>query len=67
LVSGNGRSAAKKTPVVILHGGPGAAHDYTDAFAAGERRARRHPVRSIGCGRSTHLRDKGRFLTPGCS
>jgi hypothetical protein len=26
---------AKKTPVVILHG-PGAAHDYTDAFAAGE-------------------------------
>ena len=23
---------AKKPPVVILHGGPGAAHDYTDAF-----------------------------------
>jgi len=27
-----GELKAKKPPVVILHGGPGAAHDYTDGF-----------------------------------
>ena len=51
---------AKKTPVVILHGGPGAAHDYTDAFKllANGGRAVIH-YDQLGCGRSTHLRDKG--------
>jgi L-proline amide hydrolase len=57
---------AKKTPVVILHGGPGAAHDYTDAFkllANGGRAVIQYD--QLGCGRSTHLRDKGPdFWTP---
>jgi L-proline amide hydrolase len=57
---------ARKTPVVILHGGPGAAHDYTDAFKllANGGRAVIH-YDQLGCGRSTHLRDKGAdFWTP---
>jgi L-proline amide hydrolase len=57
---------AKKTPAVILHGGPGAAHDYTDAFkllANGGRAVIQYD--QLGCGRSTHLRDKGPdFWTP---
>jgi len=51
---------ARKTPVVILHGGPGAAHDYTDAFKLLADAGR--PViqyDQLGCGRSTHLRHKG--------
>jgi len=50
---------AKKPPVVILHGGPGAAHDYTDAFkllATGGRAVIQYD--QLGCGRSTHLRHK---------
>ena len=57
---------AKKPPVVILHGGPGAAHDYTDAFKllANGGRAVIH-YDQLGCGRSTHLPDKGAdFWTP---
>ena len=27
-----GELMAKNSPVVILHGGPGAAHDYTDSL-----------------------------------
>jgi L-proline amide hydrolase len=57
---------ARKMPVVILHGGPGAAHDYTDAFKllANGGRAVIH-YDQLGCGRSTHLRDKGAdFWTP---
>src|SRR5215471_15092910 len=57
---------ARKTPVVILHGGPGAAHDHTDAFkllANGGRAVIQYD--QLGCGRSTHLRDKGAdFWTP---
>ena len=42
-------------PLVILHGGPGAAHDYVDSFKAlaSERRAVIH-YDQIGCGLSTH-------------
>jgi len=57
---------AKKPPVVILHGGPGAAHDYTDAFkllANGGRAVIQYD--QLGCGRSTHLRHKPTdFWTP---
>ena len=57
---------AKKTPVMILHGGPGAAHDYTDAFKL-LANAGRAVIQydQLGCGRSTHLRHKGAdFWTP---
>ena len=50
---------AKKPPVVILHGGPGASHDYTDAFkllALAGRAVIQYD--QLGCGRSTHLRQK---------
>jgi len=51
---------AKKTPVVILHGGPGAAHDYTDAFKLLANSGRAViQYDQLGCGRSTHLRGKG--------
>jgi len=48
-----------KPPVVILHGGPGAAHDYADSFKllANRGRAVVH-YDQLGCGRSTHLRGK---------
>ncbi len=54
-----GELKAKKPPVVILHGGPGAAHDYTDGFkllAATGRAVIQYD--QLGCGRSTHLREK---------
>ncbi|MGH6928556.1 MAG: proline iminopeptidase-family hydrolase, partial [Dongiaceae bacterium] len=56
-VTGDPRSG--KPPVVILHGGPGAAHDYTDSFKllANRGRAVVH-YDQLGCGRSTHLRGK---------
>ena len=50
---------AKKPPVVILHGGPGASHDYTDGFkllAVSGRAVIQYD--QLGCGRSTHLREK---------
>lgn len=55
-VTGDLRSG--KPPVVILHGGPGAAHDYTDSFKllANRGRAVVH-YDQLGCGGSTHLRD----------
>ena len=45
-------------PLVVLHGGPGAAHDYVDAFKAlaSDRRAVIH-YDQVGCGRSTHKPD----------
>jgi L-proline amide hydrolase len=51
---------SRRTPLVVLHGGPGATHDYIDAFKAlaGGGRAVIH-YDQIGNGRSTHLRDKG--------
>ena len=48
---------AGKTPLVILHGGPGAAHDYVEPIADLARVAERPCVLydQIGCGRSQHL------------
>ena len=47
-------------PLVVLHGGPGATHDYTLRIAriAETGRAVVH-YDQLGCGRSTHLRDRG--------
>jgi L-proline amide hydrolase len=52
--------AAGKAPLVVLHGGPGATHDYTlriAGLAAGGRAVVHYD--QLGCGRSTHLRDQG--------
>jgi L-proline amide hydrolase len=53
-----GGEAATLPPLVILHGGPGACHDYTLRFAglASPARAVIH-YDQLGCGNSTHLRD----------
>jgi len=59
-----GDSAA--APVVILHGGPGAAHDYLEGVAELVARAGRPCVLydQIGCGRSQHLPEApGAFWT----
>jgi L-proline amide hydrolase len=46
------------TPVVICHGGPGAAHDYTEPIANLSRYGRSCVLYDqLGCGKSTHLRD----------
>jgi L-proline amide hydrolase len=57
-VTGELRPDAEKAPLVVLHGGPGAAHDYTLMIAnlAREGRAVIH-YDQLGCGRSTHLAD----------
>lgn len=49
-----------QTPLVVLHGGPGVPHDYTLRIAgvAATGRAVVH-YDQLGCGRSTHLREKG--------
>ena len=52
--------AAGPAPVVLLHGGPGATHDYLDAMrglAEGGRAVVQYD--QLGNGRSTHLRDRG--------
>jgi L-proline amide hydrolase len=49
-----------KTPLVVLHGGPGAPHDYVLRMARIAERGR--PVihyDQLGCGRSTHLPEQG--------
>ena len=48
-----------KAPVVVLHGGPGAAHDYLESVAEAAQRAGRPCVLydQIGCGRSQHRPD----------
>ena len=53
-------AAAGRAPLVVLHGGPGATHDYTLKIAriAESGRAVVH-YDQLGCGRSTHLRDQG--------
>ena len=53
-------TAAGKAPLVVLHGGPGVPHDYTLRIAgiAAQDRAVVH-YDQLGCGRSTHLREKG--------
>lgn len=51
---------AAKAPVVILHGGPGATHNYTLRMARLVEQG--HPVihyDQLGAGLSTHLPDKG--------
>jgi L-proline amide hydrolase len=57
-VTGDHKSG--KTPLVVLHGGPGCTHDYVDSFKdlAATGRAVIH-YDQLGNGRSTHLRDKG--------
>jgi L-proline amide hydrolase len=55
-----------KLPVVILHGGPGVAHNYVDAYRllARDGRAVIH-YDQLGCGNSTLLPEKGaEFWTP---
>jgi L-proline amide hydrolase len=52
--------ASPLAPVVLLHGGPGATHDYLDAMrglATGGRAVVQYD--QLGNGRSTHLRDRG--------
>jgi L-proline amide hydrolase len=64
-VTGDLRAA--KLPLVLLHGGPGAAHNYLDSMQAlaAQGRAVVH-YDQLGCGLSTHLPDKGSdFWTPG--
>jgi L-proline amide hydrolase len=51
---------AQRRPVVVLHGGPGATHDYTLRMARLVEQG--FPVvhyDQLGCGHSTHLRDHG--------
>lgn len=45
-----------KTPIVLLHGGPGAGHNYIDSYKllANDGRAVIH-YDQLGCGNSTHL------------
>jgi L-proline amide hydrolase len=51
---------AGKRPLVILHGGPGAAHNYTLRMTMLSERDRAvvH-YDQLGCGKSTHLPDQG--------
>ena len=52
--------ASGRTPLVVAHGGPGATHDYTlrmSALAAAGRAVVHYD--QLGCGRSTHLPDRG--------
>ena len=57
---------SKKLPVVMLHGGPGAAHNYIDSYkglAAGGRAVIHYD--QLGCGLSTHLSGAAKeFWTP---
>lgn len=52
-------AGSDRPPLVVLHGGPGAAHDYTLAMAnlaaAGDRAVVHYD--QLGCGRSSHLPD----------
>jgi L-proline amide hydrolase len=53
-----GDLAAGPTPVVICHGGPGGAHDYTEPIAELSRFGRGCVLYDqLGCGLSTHLPD----------
>jgi L-proline amide hydrolase len=48
-----------KTPLIVLHGGPGATHDYVLSLTdlAGDRRVVHYD--QLGNGRSTHFPDRG--------
>ncbi len=54
-----GDLAADRAPLVLLHGGPGAAHDYLEPLEALAQMGPRGCVfyDQIGCGRSEHLPD----------
>jgi L-proline amide hydrolase len=58
--------AAERTPVVICHGGPGAAHDYTIPIADLSAFGRACVLYDqLGCGKSEHLPDApADFWTP---
>ena len=61
-----GDLGSSKPPIFILHGGPGAAHNYVDSYKllARDGRAVIH-YDQLGCGNSTLLPDKGAdFWTP---
>ncbi len=61
-----GDLSSSKKPVFILHGGPGAAHNYVDAYKLLSERGRAviH-YDQIGCGNSTHLPEQdAAFWTP---
>jgi L-proline amide hydrolase len=58
---------SSKTPVMILHGGPGMGHNYCEPIADVLAQTGRAAVLydQIGCGNSTHLPDKPKeFWTP---
>ena len=57
---------AAPTPVVICHGGPGAAHDYTEPIADLNRFGRGCVLYDqVGCGKSEHLPDaRSEFWSP---
>jgi L-proline amide hydrolase len=54
------------TPVIVCHGGPGAAHDYTEPIAELSRFGRGTVLYDqLGCGKSQHLPDApAEFWTP---
>ena len=62
----SGSLDAPKAPVFVLHGGPGAAHNYVDAYkllSRGDRAVIHYD--QLGCGNSTLLPDRGPdFWTP---
>jgi L-proline amide hydrolase len=54
----SGDLASGPVPVVICHGGPGAAHDYVEPIADLSRFGRAAVLYDqVGCGKSTHLPD----------
>ena len=65
-----GKMSTDNPPVIVIHGGPGAAHNYVLgiarlAVASGKREAVVYD--QIGCGKSTHYNAKGKdssFWTP---
>jgi L-proline amide hydrolase len=61
-----GEPDSPKTPVVICHGGPGAAHDYTEPIAELNKFGRACVLYDqLGCGKSEHLPDvPADFWTP---
>ena len=59
-IVGDLEASAAQVPMVVLHGGPGACHDYTIPIAELANRTGRAAVLydQIGCGDSSHLPDK---------
>jgi L-proline amide hydrolase len=61
-----GRLDSGPTPVIVCHGGPGAAHDYVEPIADLSRFGRGAVLYDqLGCGKSSHLPDApAEFWTP---